>query len=110
MTEHKNNTKRNNNIDEVAIIGAGFGGLGVAIRMQQQGLNDFVIYERAGDVGGVWRDNVYPGAACDVPSHLYSFSFEPKPDWGRTFGPQQEIYSYLRHCADKYQLREKNKI
>jgi cation diffusion facilitator CzcD-associated flavoprotein CzcO len=110
MTEHKNNTKRNNNIDEVAIIGAGFGGLGVAIRMQQQGLNDFVIYERAGDVGGVWRDNVYPGAACDVPSHLYSFSFEPKPDWGRTFGPQQEIYRYLRHCADKYKLREKIKF
>lgn len=107
MTNDKNNTQGNKQIDEVAIIGAGFGGLGLAIRMQQQGLNDFVIYERASDVGGVWRDNVYPGAACDVPSHLYSFSFEPNPDWGRTFGPQQEIHRYLRHCTEKYKLRDK---
>ena len=63
---------------EVAIIGAGFGGLGLAIRLQQQGVQDFVIYEQAADVGGVWRDNIYPGAACDVPSHLYSFSFEAR--------------------------------
>ncbi|MEX1666232.1 flavin-containing monooxygenase [Zhongshania arctica] len=110
MTKNDSMAPHKSGLDEVAIIGAGFGGLGLAIRMQQQGLNDFVIYERAGDVGGVWRDNVYPGAACDVPSHLYSFSFEPKPDWGRTFGPQQEIFHYLRHCADKYKLRDKIKF
>ncbi|CAA0087307.1 Baeyer-Villiger monooxygenase [Zhongshania aliphaticivorans] len=101
------NNDKGSVVAEVAIIGAGFGGLGLAIRMQQQGLHDFVIYERANDVGGVWRDNVYPGAACDVPSHLYSFSFEPNPDWGRTFGPQREIHRYLSHCADKHKLREK---
>lgn len=88
----------------VAIVGAGFGGMGLAIRLQQQGVQDFVVYEQAADVGGVWRDNIYPGAACDVPSHLYSFSFEPNPDWGRSYGPQEEIHRYLQHCAKKYQL------
>ena len=107
MSKDKNNIKEKADIDEVAIIGAGFGGLGVAIRMQQQGLNDFVVYEKASEVGGVWRDNVYPGAACDVPSHLYSFSFEANPDWGRTFGPQGEIHRYLRRCTEKYNLRDK---
>lgn len=100
-------SKNNNDaaaVVEVAIIGAGFGGMGLAIRLQQQGVRDFVIYEQASDVGGVWRDNIYPGAACDVPSHLYSFSFEPNPDWGRSYGPQEEIYRYLQHCAKKYQL------
>lgn len=92
---------------DVAIVGAGFGGLGLAIRLKQNGIDNFRIFEQAEDVGGVWRDNRYPGAACDVPSHLYSFSFEPKPDWGRVFSPQQEIYAYLRHCADKYLLRPK---
>ncbi len=90
----------------VAIIGAGFGGIGLAIRLQQQGVHDFVIYEQAADVGGVWRDNIYPGAACDVPSHLYSFSFEPNPDWGRSYGPQGEIHRYLQHCSKKYQLAQ----
>lgn len=97
----------NTDIIETAIIGAGFGGIGLAIRMQQQGLQDFLIFEKAGDVGGVWRDNIYPGAACDVPSHLYSFSFEPNPDWGRRFSPQQEIYSYLQYCARKHNLKDK---
>jgi len=92
---------------EVAIIGAGFGGIGLAIRLQQQGVQDFVIYEQAADVGGVWRDNIYPGAACDVPSHLYSFSFEANPDWGRSYGPQEEIHRYLQHCAKKYQLNSR---
>ena len=95
---------------EVAIIGAGFGGMGLAIRLQQQGVQNFAIYEQAADVGGVWRDNIYPGAACDVPSHLYSFSFEPNPDWGRSYGPQQEIYRYLQHCAKKYQLTKRIKF
>ena len=66
------------------IIGTGFSGLGMGIKLQQQGV-DFLILEKADDVGGTWRDNTYPGAACDVPSHLYSFSFEPKPDWRYVF-------------------------
>ena len=86
------------------IIGSGFAGIGMAVAFKQAGLHDFVILERAQDVGGVWRDNSYPGAACDVPSHLYSFSFEPNPNWSRTFAPQAEIHAYLRHCARKYAL------
>jgi len=66
----------------------------------QGSIHDAVII--GADVGGVWRDNSYPGAACDVPSHLYSFSFEPNPDWSRTFSSRDEIYAYLRHCARKY--------
>nr|WP_057925857.1 alpha/beta hydrolase fold domain-containing protein [Burkholderia ambifaria] len=86
------------------IIGAGFAGIGMAVALQRAGIHDFVIVERSHDVGGVWRDNRYPGAACDVPSHLYSFSFEPNPNWSRVFAPQPEIYAYLQHCARKYGL------
>ncbi|MCS3392861.1 alpha/beta hydrolase fold domain-containing protein [Burkholderia thailandensis] len=84
------------------IIGAGFGGIGMARAFRQAGVHDFAILERSHDVGGVWRDNSYPGAACDVPSHLYSFSFEPNPLWSRTFARQPEIHAYLRHCARKF--------
>jgi cation diffusion facilitator CzcD-associated flavoprotein CzcO len=83
----------------VAIVGSGFAGLGMAIRLKQSGREDFVVLERAGDVGGTWRANTYPGAACDVPSRLYSFSFAPKHDWTRSFSPQNEILDYLRDCA-----------
>jgi len=86
------------------IIGAGFAGIGMAVALQRAGIHDFVIVERSRDVGGVWRDNRYPGAACDVPSHLYSFSFEPNPNWSRVFAPQPEIHAYLQHCARKYGL------
>jgi cation diffusion facilitator CzcD-associated flavoprotein CzcO len=86
----------------IAIVGSGFSGLGMAIALRRDGVEDFVVLERAEDVGGTWRDNTYPGCACDVPSHLYSFSFEPNPRWTRTFSPQQEIWDYLRHCARKY--------
>ena len=89
----------------VLIIGAGFGGIGMAIRLRRAGIDDFVVLEKAGDLGGTWRDNTYPGAACDVPSHLYSFSFEPKTDWSRRFPPQAEILDYLRHCAAKYRIK-----
>src|SRR5512139_2878184 len=88
----------------IVIIGCGFGGMAMAIELKKRGMNDFVILEKAGDVGGTWRDNTYPGAACDVPSHLDCYSFEPKPDWTRAFSPQQEILEYLRHCAAKYGL------
>jgi len=86
----------------VAIIGSGFSGLGTAIRLKQEGMDDFVVLERADEVGGTWRDNTYPGCACDVPSHLYSFSFAPNPDWSRDFSPQPEIFAYLRSCASRY--------
>jgi cation diffusion facilitator CzcD-associated flavoprotein CzcO len=86
----------------VAIVGAGFSGLGLAIRLKQEGIEDFAVLERAGDIGGTWRDNTYPGCACDVPSHLYSFSFAPNPDWSRTYSPRREIWDYLRHCAVLY--------
>lgn len=86
------------------VIGAGFAGIGMAIALRKAGIHDFLILEKGHDVGGVWRDNTYPGAACDVPSHLYSFSFETSPDWGRVFAPQAEILEYLRHCARKYEL------
>jgi len=86
----------------VAIVGTGFSGLGMAIRLQQSGIEDYVVLERAEDVGGTWRDNTYPGAACDVPSHLYSFSFAPNPNWTRTFSRQPEIRTYLRDCAERH--------
>ncbi len=86
----------------VAIAGSGFGGLGLAIRLLQSGVDDFLVFERAGDVGGVWRDNSYPGCACDVQSHLYSFSFAPNPDWSRSYSPAAEIHAYLRRCAERF--------
>ena len=89
------------------IIGAGFGGLGMAIELGRAGEHDVLLLEKGGDVGGVWRENTYPGAACDIPSHLYSFSFEPNPHWSRAYSPQAEILAYLRHCADKYGVRDK---
>ncbi|MDX1587671.1 MAG: NAD(P)/FAD-dependent oxidoreductase [Oleiphilaceae bacterium] len=89
----------------VAIIGTGFSGLGMAIQLKKSGEQDFRIFEKEGGVGGTWRVNHYPGCACDVQSHLYSFSFEQNPEWTRMFAPQKEIRGYLEHCADKYRLR-----
>ena len=88
----------------VVIIGAGFGGIGLGIKLKASGLNDFVILEKSDSVGGVWRENRYPGAACDVPSHLYSFSFEPRTDWPDRFANQFDILDYLNHCTRKYVL------
>jgi cation diffusion facilitator CzcD-associated flavoprotein CzcO len=89
----------------IAIIGTGFGGIGLAINLKRRGINSFKLYERADAVGGVWRDNTYPGAACDIPSHLYSFSFEHQHLWSRRYAPQGEILAYLNHCIDKYEIR-----
>jgi cation diffusion facilitator CzcD-associated flavoprotein CzcO len=86
----------------VAIVGAGFSGLGMAIRLKQGGQHDFVLIEQASDIGGTWRDNTYPGCACDVPSHLYSFSFALNPDWSRSYSSQREIWQYLRRCARRF--------
>ncbi|MFJ7341490.1 flavin-containing monooxygenase [Streptomyces sp. NPDC101110] len=89
----------------VAVVGSGFGGLGAAVRLRREGVTDFVVLERAGSVGGTWRDNSYPGCRCDVPSHLYSFSFAPHPDWPRTFSGQEHIRAYLEHVTDVFRLR-----
>lgn len=87
------------------IVGSGFGGLGAAIALRKAGIDEIVILEKADSVGGTWRENTYPGCACDVPSHLYSFSFERNPRWSETFSPQAEIRAYLERCADKYDVR-----
>ena len=101
----------NNLIDqEVLIIGAGSSGICMGIQLKNAGIEDFVILDKAGGVGGTWYHNTYPGAECDVQSHLYSFSFEPKLDWSRPFGGQAEILEYLNFCADKYGLRDRIKF
>jgi cyclohexanone monooxygenase len=81
------------------VIGAGFGGLCAAIKLQEDGETDFLVVEKCPDVGGTWRDNTYPGAACDVPSQLYSYSFAPNPDWSSSYSPQPEIQAYLQRVA-----------
>ena len=90
----------------MAVVGAGFGGIGAAIRLRQAGVTDFVILERATAVGGTWRDNTYPGCACDIPSHLYSFSFAPNPGWSHSFSRQPEIWAYLEDVTDRHSLRD----
>ncbi|MXQ75882.1 NAD(P)-binding domain-containing protein [Rhodococcus rhodochrous] len=91
---------------DTLIIGSGFAGLGAAIRLSQAG-KDFLVLERASEVGGTWRDNTYPGAACDVPSNLYSYSFALNPGWTRSFSPQPEIQAYIRSVADRYDVRRR---
>jgi cation diffusion facilitator CzcD-associated flavoprotein CzcO len=88
----------------IAIVGSGFAGLGAGILLKREGFDDFLIFERAAEIGGTWRDNAYPGCACDVESHLYSFSFAPNPGWSRSYSPQPEILAYLRRTADDFQL------
>ena len=83
----------------VAVIGAGFSGIGLGIRMLQEGIDDFIVLEKAAEVGGTWEANTYPGIQCDIPSHLYSLSFMPNPGWTRTFSEGAEIWDYLRRCA-----------
>src|SRR5947199_7370680 len=93
---------------DVLIICSRFAGLGAAIRLMKDGREDFLVIERGSEVGGTWRDNTYPGAACDVPSHLYSYSFELNPRWSRSFSPQPEIQDYLRSVAAKYNVGSKH--
>ena len=90
---------------DVAIVGSGFSGLGTAINLKREGSRSFVVLERGDDVGGTWHYNTYPGCGCDVPSHLYSFSFAPNPDWSQTYSLQPEIRAYLRRCADDFGIR-----
>ncbi|MEZ4287161.1 MAG: NAD(P)/FAD-dependent oxidoreductase [Polyangiales bacterium] len=92
---------------DVVIVGAGFSGIGVAIALQSAGIDDFWLLEKGKELGGTWRDNTYPGCACDVPSQLYSFSYAPKSDWSRVFAPQSEIQDYTIDVADKFGVLEK---
>ncbi|MCB8767572.1 flavin-containing monooxygenase [Acinetobacter soli] len=91
---------------KIAIIGAGFGGLAMAIRLLQNNIRDFVVLEKAADLGGTWRDNQYPGAACDVQSHMYSLSFAPKTDWSKRYAEADEIFGYMQDLAARYQFKE----
>ena len=91
--------------NRIIIIGAGGGAICMAINLKRAGIDDFVMLEKSSGIGGTWWHNRYPGAECDVQSHLYSYSFEPKPDWSRPFAGQAEILEYLNHCVDKYDVR-----
>ncbi len=88
----------------IVIVGAGFGGIGLVIKLREAGFDDILVLERADDVGGTWQHNNYPGCACDVPSHLYSFSFEPKPNWSRIYGRRDEILNYARSVAARHDV------
>ncbi len=91
----------------VAIVGAGFGGIGAAVRLRAAGIDDVVVLERSDRLGGTWRENTYPGCACDVPAHLYSFSFAPNPGWSRMFAPQAEILAYLERTAREHPVERR---
>ncbi len=90
---------------KVAVVGAGFSGVAMAVRLKRAGVEDFVVLEKGDDVGGAWHHNTYPGCRCDIPSHLYSLSFAPNPEWTHTYSAQPEIRDYLRACADRFGLR-----
>lgn len=102
--EAENRKDANHPDYEVAIIGGGFSGLGMAIQLKKAGRHSFLVLEKASEIGGTWRENTYPGCACDVPSHMYSFSYERKPDWSRMYANQAEIWDYLKACVAKYDL------
>src|ERR1700741_4762441 len=91
----------------VAVVGGGFGGVGTAAMLRRAGYHDVTVFERAGRLGGVWHYNTYPGAACDVPSHLYEFSFAPNPRWSRRYAPQAEIQAYLEDVARSNGVRDR---
>ncbi|WP_395103399.1 flavin-containing monooxygenase [Actinomadura sp. SCN-SB] len=103
---HTAGTSTGTGSPRIVIIGSGFAGLGMAIQLKRNGFDDFVILEKSQALGGTWHDNTYPGCACDVPSHMYSFSFELNPGWTRMFAPQPEIRAYLERTADKYRVRD----
>ncbi len=95
---------------EVAIIGAGFSGIGTGIALDKAGIHDFLILDAADDYGGVWHWNTYPGVAVDIPSFSYQFSYEQRPDWSRSYAPGHELKSYAVHCADKYKLHGRTRF
>jgi cation diffusion facilitator CzcD-associated flavoprotein CzcO len=95
------------NVVDVVILGAGFAGLCAAIELERAGRHSFVVLEKADDVGGTWRDNTYPGVECDVPSHLYSYSFAPNPNWSKSYSPGKEILGYIKDCAERFGVRDR---
>ena len=90
---------------EAVIVGSGFSGIAMAIALKAAGRDDFTILEKADEIGGTWRENRYPGCECDVPAHLYSYSFELNPYWSQTYAPADEIQDYLLYCVEKYDIR-----
>src|ERR1700722_7422863 len=105
MSENSNQSSQAGEIKvDVLIVGGGFSGLCMAIKLREAGMNSFLLLEKSDDIGGTWYDNRYPGCACDIPSHLYSFSFEPSPEWSRMYPGQQEIHDYLKRCAQRHEL------
>jgi len=96
--------------DRVIVIGAGMSGLLAGIRLRDAGIDDFTIYEKGSDIGGTWRDNTYPGLACDVPSHVYSYSFAPNPDWSQRFSPGPEIQGYLKQTAERFGVMDRVRL
>src|ERR1700761_6184746 len=94
----------------VVIVGSGFSGIGMAVKLREQGIEDFVVLERGDGLGGTWHYNTYPGCGCDVPSHLYSFSFAPNPEWSRTYSKQPEIRAYLERVVDDFGVRSKIRL
>jgi cation diffusion facilitator CzcD-associated flavoprotein CzcO len=104
MTETTFATHPDETTVDVLIVGAGFSGICMGIKLREAGMHSFLIIEKSADIGGTWWDNRYPGCACDIPSHLYSFSFEPSADWTRMYPGQQEIQDYLKGCVARHQL------
>jgi cation diffusion facilitator CzcD-associated flavoprotein CzcO len=105
MIENFDNSRPGEEINvDLLIVGGGFSGLCMAIKLREAGMNSFLLIEKSGDIGGTWYDNRYPGCACDIPSHLYSFSFEPSPDWSRMYPGQREIHDYLKRCVERYEI------
>ena len=106
MTSRENLPKAISPVLDVLIVGAGFGGICAAIKLRERGIENFQLLEKASGIGGTWWHNTYPGAACDIASHLYCYSFEPNPNWSRKYSPQPEIQAYIEHCVDKYGVRD----
>src|SRR4051794_29726829 len=92
---------------DIAIVGAGFGGIGLGVKLRQSGFDSFAMFDRDEGPGGTWRANTYPGLSCDIPSHLYSFSFAPNREWTHRYAPRDEILAYLERLVDEHGLRER---
>jgi cation diffusion facilitator CzcD-associated flavoprotein CzcO len=95
---------------DVIIVGAGFSGIGAAIKLDEAGFGDYLVLEKDDGVGGAWHANTYPGVAVDIPSFSYSFSFERNPDWSRVYAPGDELKAYAEHCVDKYGIRDRIRL
>lgn len=109
-TAKSNKQDKKDQSPSVAIIGAGMSGLCMAMQLKKAGIENFTIFEKSNGLGGTWHENTYPGCACDIPSHLYSYSFEPNPEWSHKWSGQREILDYFKTCADKYDISKKIKF